>query len=112
MTQDDIDAGSDGDLATRRQRETEKDNDNETVTVSKSPGMKIVKTAFVAAVDGAGDVITYTFTVTNTGNVTLTGVTVTDPLPTGGPSYRRAATPTPTACSMSTRPGPTPPATR
>ena len=30
--------------------------------------------------DAVGDVLNYTVTVTNTGNVTLTGVTVVDPL--------------------------------
>ena len=33
-----------------------------------------------ALADALGDVLNYTVTVTNTGNVTLTGVTVVDPL--------------------------------
>ena len=33
-----------------------------------------------ALADAVGDVLNYTVTVTNTGNVTLTGVTVVDPL--------------------------------
>ena len=33
-----------------------------------------------ALADAAGDVLNYSVTVTNTGNVTLTGVTVVDPL--------------------------------
>jgi uncharacterized repeat protein (TIGR01451 family) len=52
----------------------------ETVTVARSAGMSVVKAADVASVDAAGDTITYTVTVANTGNTTLTSVTPTDPL--------------------------------
>jgi uncharacterized repeat protein (TIGR01451 family) len=50
------------------------------VCFTQNPSIQIVKTDNGAQVDGAGDVITYTLTVTNTGNVTLTNVMVTDPL--------------------------------
>jgi uncharacterized repeat protein (TIGR01451 family) len=49
-----------------------------------SPGLTLAKTADASAVGtppAVGDTITYHFTATNTGNVTLTGVTITDPLP-------------------------------
>jgi uncharacterized repeat protein (TIGR01451 family) len=48
------------------------------VAVTKSPAMSVVKSAPSAVVHAAGDVIGYAFLVTNTGNVTLTGVKVTD----------------------------------
>ncbi|PWH81402.1 hypothetical protein DIS18_14835 [Algibacter marinivivus] len=46
-----------------------------------SPVLTLTKTADVETYDEIGDVITYTFVTTNTGNVTLNNVTVTDPLP-------------------------------
>jgi hypothetical protein len=64
------------------------------ITPSEEPHLKLVKSSWldmtVVAPDDradAGDKINYTFTVTNTSNVTLTNVTVTDPLFTvlGGP---------------------------
>lgn len=45
-----------------------------------SPGLSLTKVADKTAF-ALGDTITYTFTVKNTGNQTLTGVAVTDPLP-------------------------------
>ena len=42
------------------------------------PSLSINKIASVSSVDGAGDVINYTITVANAGNVTLTGVVLTD----------------------------------
>ncbi|EAZ81575.2 membrane protein [Algoriphagus machipongonensis] len=57
------------------------DVDNETqVDLCQQPDIAILKSDNGSEVDAAGDVITYTLTVTNTGNVTLNNVMVTDPL--------------------------------
>lgn len=45
------------------------------------PGIQLDKTANLDDITQVGQVITYTFAVTNTGNVTLTNVLVADPLP-------------------------------
>src|SRR5206468_3549824 len=46
--------------------------------IDYAPGISVEKKADVASVDSAGDIITYTITVENTGDVSLTGITVTD----------------------------------
>ncbi len=78
-----------------------------TVTESRVPGIAISKLASPTTVTAAGQTVTYTFTVGNTGNVDLTGVGVTDlpTLPAGGlttgPTCQSLSAPTGT-CSGST----------
>ena len=50
-------------------------------TVAASPSIVTTKSGTAAGTKGVGSVITYSFSAKNTGNVTLTGVAINDPLP-------------------------------
>ena len=54
-------------------------DDDATTTVAQNPDLTIAKDADKASVSQAGQIIHYTIMVTNTGNVDLTGVTISDP---------------------------------
>ena len=93
LLQEDIDAGSFTNEATvtgTAPDTTEvSDSDTDTQTITRSPGISLVKSGGVKMDTVApndrldvGDSIEYTFTVTNTGNVTLTNISVTDVLVT------------------------------
>ena len=92
VTQGEIDnnGGGDGDIdntATADSEQTGPESDSASVPLDQSPALSIDKT--VTEVDGdttapflvdeAGDVISYSILLTNTGNQTLTGVSVADP---------------------------------
>ncbi|MDH2430446.1 hypothetical protein [Sphaerisporangium sp. TRM90804] len=49
-----------------------------TVTIVAAPSLSLLKTAFPSAATVAGQTITYSYTVVNTGNTTLTGVNAVD----------------------------------
>ncbi|MGC4174584.1 DUF7507 domain-containing protein [Demequina sp.] len=56
------------------------DSDSNTVTIARSPAIDLTKVKKSGTPTKAGDPVVWTVTVTNTGNVTLTNVTVTDAL--------------------------------
>ncbi|MCA1807528.1 MAG: DUF11 domain-containing protein, partial [Actinobacteria bacterium] len=88
ITQADIDAGKVDNIATADSYESDPATDDETVLLAQDASIALTKTATLIngeladpiVYDAVGDVITYTIVVTNTGNVTLTDVEVTDPL--------------------------------
>ena len=88
VTQADIDAGGVQNTATATgtvpDQSTVSDEDDEDVpSEPQAPGLDFEKLAYEAAQKSIaiGQEVTYTFIVTNTGNVTLSDVAVIDPLP-------------------------------
>ncbi|MFD2035772.1 hypothetical protein ACFSKL_13295, partial [Belliella marina] len=83
VTQEDIDAGSILNAASVQGEdpngETPGDEDELETPVDQNSGIALSKTADKSEVSAAGELITYTLTVTNTGNTTLTEVVISDP---------------------------------
>ena len=80
VTQADIDAGQYTNVAIGDSAQTGPDGADETVPITQHPSLKVLKTeTSVRPYSSVGDVISYSITATNTGNQTLTGVTITDP---------------------------------
>ena len=87
VTQADVDAGKIDNKATATGKDPSNKDvtayDEKTVTtVEADPELTVVKSADPASGVEVGDVITYTVTVTNSGNVTVTGIALSDTLVT------------------------------
>lgn len=86
LTQADVDAGQVDNVATATGTpptgDPVEDEDDEQVTVPDAADIEITKTGGLAegATSQVGDQVQYTFEATNTGNVTLTDVSITDEL--------------------------------
>src|SRR5690606_19347109 len=98
LTQADIDAGTFTNTATVTSTnpagDPVTDTDSDTQSLAPSPSVELTKTGTYSdynndGIYNAGDRITYRFTVTNTGNVVLGNITITDEVDdvivTGGP---------------------------
>lgn len=94
ITQADIDAGQVDNTATASMRPPlgdaiEREDSADTVVLEREPGMSLDKQSSGVndtngtERDDAGDTIDYTFTVTNTGNTSLTLIGISDPLISG-----------------------------
>ena len=92
LTLADINAGTFTNTATATSDEGATDEDDDTQPLAPTPAIMLEKTGTLNDDDGnpgvsVGDSISYAFTVTNTGNLTLTNITIDDPKATvsGGP---------------------------
>ncbi len=114
IVQSDLDTGSITNLVHATALDAEGDivtsnTDTQTVTAVQTASLVLTKTAALddtvvppSGIANPGDIITYGFSVQNTGNVTLTGIVVTDPLLPGlactlvslAPSASAACSPT------------------
>jgi uncharacterized repeat protein (TIGR01451 family) len=102
LTQADVDSGTVSNSATAEGTPPGSDTpvpstpSNVDVPTAQNPAITIVKTSDVETVDAAGDVVTYSFLITNTGNVTLSDVAVDEGAFNGSGDISAAECPTTT----------------
>ena len=78
VTQADLDAGEVTNIASATDGTTTSPDDDATVLGTQTPSLSIVKTAQEPDFTAVGDILTYEYVVTNTGNVLVASLSVTD----------------------------------
>ena len=74
--------------------ESTADTDTLDIPITQSPTIQVTKGSTTTEVATAGQIVPYTFVVTNAGNISLTGITVTDPDCDATPAYQSGDTDT------------------
>jgi uncharacterized repeat protein (TIGR01451 family) len=88
VTQAEIDAGGNlSNTVTAGSTESQPVTDILDIPITQTPGLSIAKTSTTTAITAPNQVVPYTLTVTNTGNLSLTGITVTDEKCDAAPAY-------------------------
>ena len=88
VTQAEVDAGGNlSNTVTADSVESAAATSTLNIPVAQSPSIHVVKSSTTVSVTAAGQVVPYTFTVTNTGNVTLTAISVSDPKCDAAPAF-------------------------
>src|SRR4030095_12099114 len=79
VTQAEFDAGGNlTNIGTADSNETPPTSDTLDIPIVQNPALSIDKTSTTTQVTAAGQVVPYSYLVSNTGSVTLTGILVTD----------------------------------
>ena len=79
VSQADLDNGTYTNHAAATSAQTAAATATDTIAASQAPALTLVTSTPTTGYQQAGDVISYTYLVTNTGNVTLTGISIADP---------------------------------
>ncbi len=88
FTQAELDAGGSLDnIVTASSNEAPDATDDLNIPITQTPAINVVKSSTTTSITAAGQVVPYSFVVTNVGNMTLTGITVTDPNCNAAPVY-------------------------
>ena len=83
VTQVDIDAGSVSNTASATDGTTTSPDSSVTINADQSPSLSMVKSSPTGPYSTVGDILTYSYLVTNTGNVSLTSLSIADDIVDG-----------------------------